>query len=88
MLSPYRIQLNNTNKRLKKHTNANFDNKPHRKQHFKRPQMTSNDLKTPQSVSESFPEVKPVKSKNRVKGGANIQITDKFLDEILHKNNS
>ena len=46
--------------------------------------MTSKDLN--QSISESSPEVKPVKSKNKLKGGANIDFHDEYLDEILHKN--
>ena len=52
MLSPYRIQPNNTNKRTKKVKNNNFvnnsDQKPDLKgtsNNFKRPQKTSNDLK-------------------------------------------
>ena len=48
--------------------------------------MTSNDLKRPQSISESS-EVKPVKSKNKLKGGANAEINDEYSDEILHNNN-
>ena len=49
--------------------------------------MTSNDLKSPQSISEFSPEFKPVKSKNKLKCGANIEINDKYLDEILHNKN-
>ena len=45
MLSPYRIQTNNTNKRTKKTLNTNFDNNSHHELDVKRPQMTSNDLK-------------------------------------------
>ena len=44
MLSPYRINPNNTNKRTKKAKNTNFDNNPHHETVFKRPQMTSKDL--------------------------------------------
>ena len=51
MLSPYRIQPNNTNKRMKKAKNTNFDNDSHNEADVKRPQMTSNDLKRPQSTS-------------------------------------
>ena len=50
--------------------------------------MTSNDLKRPQSISESHHEVKPVKSKNKLKGSAKIEINEHYLDEILHNNNS
>ena len=87
MLSPYRINPNNTNKRTKKASNGNFDNNSHHESNVKRPQMTSNDLKRPQSFSESHHEVKPVKSKNKLKGGANIEINEHFLDEILDNNN-
>ena len=77
MISPYRVQPNNTNKRLKKHTNTNFDNNPPSKHDVKRPPMTPNAIKRPQSISESYLEVKPGKSKNRVKG-ANIEINDDY----------
>ena len=50
--------------------------------------MTSIDLKKPQSISESHHEVKPVKSKNKPRGGANIEISEHYLDEILHNNDS
>ena len=45
MLSPYRINPNNTNKRTKKVKNTVFDNNPHHKLDVKRLQMTSNDIK-------------------------------------------
>ena len=55
MLSPYRINPNNTNKRTKKFKNTNFANNSHREQDLKRPQMTSNE---------------PVKNKkSKLKGG-------------------
>ena len=38
--------------------------------------MTSNDLKRPQIISND-PEVRPFKSKNNLKGGANVGIDDK-----------
>ena len=63
MLSPYRIQTNNTNKRTKKGKNNNFDSNPHHVTDVKRPQMTSNDLKRPQSTSNK------TKTKNNIKGG-------------------
>ena len=84
MLSPYRINPNNTNKRMKKASNCNFDNNSHHESNVK---MTSNDLKRPQSISESHHEVKPVKSKNKLKGGTNIEINEHYLDEILDNNN-
>ena len=48
MLSPYRIQPNNTNKRTKTTSNTNFNKNPHREPDVKIPQLTSNDLKRPQ----------------------------------------
>ena len=42
MLSPYRIQPNNTNKRTKTTLYTNFDNNSHHEPDVKRPQMTSN----------------------------------------------
>ena len=80
MLSPYRIHPNNTNKRIKKGKNTNFDNHSHRDPHPKRPQMTSNDLKM-----TSNERVK--NKKNKLKGGANIEINEHYLDEILQNNN-
>ena len=49
--------------------------------------MTSNDLKRPQLISESHHEVKPVESKNKLKGGGIIEINEHYLDEILDNNN-
>ena len=46
MLSPYRINSNNTKKRSKKALNTDFDNNSHDEADVRRPQMTSNDLKT------------------------------------------
>ena len=40
MLSPYRIQPNNTNKRTKKASKTNLDNNSHRDHDLKRPRMT------------------------------------------------
>ena len=88
MLSSYRIQSNNTNKRTKKPSNTNFNKNQHLKHDLKRPQMTSNDLKVPQTISDSSREVKPVKSKNKLKGGANVEINDQYLDKLLQNNNS
>ena len=45
MLSPYRINPNNTIKRTKKASNTNFNNNSHCEPDVKRTQMTSNDLK-------------------------------------------
>ena len=45
MLSPYRINTNNTKKRSKMAKITVSDNNPHHKTNVKRPQMTSTDLK-------------------------------------------
>ena len=50
--------------------------------------MTSNDLKRPQSISESSLEVKLDKSKNKLKGGANVESNNPYLDEFLRKDHS
>ena len=77
MLSPYRINPNNVKKRTKK---AKIDDNAD----LKRPQMTSNDLKTTSD--------EPVKNKkNKLKGGflqENIEINEHFLDKILKNNNT
>ena len=76
MLSPYRISPNNTKKRTKK---AKIDDITD----LKRPQMTSNDIKTTSNES--------VKNrKNKLKGGAvqeKIEINEHYLDKILKNNN-
>ena len=51
ILSPYRFDPNNSNKRTKKVKNTNFNNNPHHETDVKRPQITSNDLKTSQTKS-------------------------------------
>ena len=52
------------------------------KYNLKWPQMTSKDLK--------WPQIKILKSnplkKNKLRGGASIEITEKYLDEIFHNN--
>ena len=47
------------------------------------PESTPNDLEGPQMTSND-PEVKRVKSTNKLKGGANIEFIVEFLDEIFH----
>ena len=89
MLSPYRIQSNNTNKRTKKTKNNDFDINSHHENDVKRPQMTSKDLKRPQSVSIEIS--KKTKTKNNSKGGSvqeNIEINEHYLDGILKNNNT
>ena len=76
MLSPYRINPNNVKKRPKK---AKIDDNGD----LKRPQMTSNDLKT--SLNETVKN-----KKNRLKGGSiqdNTEINEHYLDKILKNNN-
>ena len=51
MLSPYRIQPNNTNKQGKKTSNSNSNNDLHLDPNHKRPLLTSNDLNRPQLTS-------------------------------------
>ena len=87
MVSPYRIQPNNINKRVKMASNTNFDNNSHTYSDRERPPMTSNYLKRPQSSSNG----KKVKTKNFLKGGfvhENNEINDQYLDEVLHNKNS
>ena len=75
MLSPYRNNPNNVEKRPKKaKIDVNGD--------LKRPQMTSNDLKT---------TCKKTKTKNNLKGVSiqeNIEINERYLDKILENNNT
>ena len=75
MLSPYRISPNNTKKRTKK---AKIDDNTD----LKRPQMTSNNVKT--SSNETVKN-----RKNKLKGGSlqdNIEINEHYLDKILKNN--
>ena len=72
--SPYRINPNNVKKRSKK---AKIDDNGD----LKRPQMTSNDLKT-----TSIDNNKKSKTKNNLKGESiqeNIEINEHYLDKIL-----
>ena len=78
MLSPYRINPKNVKKQQKK-------NKIDNNGDLKRPQLTSNDLKTTSND-------KKTKSKNVLKAGSvqeeNIEINEHYLDKILKNNNS
>ena len=77
MLSPYRINPNNVKKRPKK---AKIDDNGD----LKRPQMTSNNLKT---ISNETLKNK----KNKIKGGSlqdNIGINEHYLDKILKNINT
>ena len=76
MLSPYRIKPNNIKKQQKKTKIDNNDD-------LKRPQLTSNDLKTTSND-------KKTKSKNVLKAGSvqeeNIVINEHYLDKIIKNN--
>ena len=78
MLSPYRINPNNTKKRSKK---AKIDDNSD----LKRPQLTSNDRKITSND-------KKTRSKNVLKAGSvqeeNIEINEHYLDKILKNNNT
>ena len=79
MLSPYRINPNNVKKRPKK---AKIDDKGD----LKRPQMTSNDLKTTSNDNN-----KKTKTKNNLKGGFvqdNNEINEHYLEKIPKNNNT
>ena len=81
MLSPYSIQPNITNIRTKKVSNTNLNNNLHRELDVKRPQMTSQYLKTTQTNTKSVE-----KNKNVLKVGSvheNIESNEHYLDEIL-----
>ena len=85
MISPYRINPNNTNKRTKKAKNTNFDENTSTINDPKRLQMTSTDFTRPESTSNG----KKVKTKNNLKGGPvqdNVEINDQNLDEVIHNN--
>ena len=58
MLSPYKIQPNITSKRSKKVSNTTLDNNSHREHDFKRPQMTSLNLKQTQKVALNVHPIK------------------------------
>ena len=76
MQSPYRINPNNTKKRTKKPKIDDIGD-------LKRPQMTSNDVKT--TLNEIVKN-----KKNKLKGGGiqdNIEINEHYLDKILKNNN-
>ena len=79
MLSPYRINPSNPNKRTKKTLHTNPDNNSHHEPDVKRPRVTSNDLQTTQTKSNK-------KNKNILKAGSvqeNNEINEHYLDEIL-----
>ena len=76
MISPYKNNSKNVKKQQKK---TKIDNNGD----LKRPQMTSNDLKTTSND-------KKTKAKNVLKAGSvqdNIEINEHYLDKILKNNN-
>ena len=78
MISPYRINPNNVKKRSKKVKIDDIGD-------LKRPQMTSNDIKTTSND-------KKTKAKNVLKAGSiqeeNIEINSHYLDKIIKNNKS
>ena len=85
MLSPYTINPNNTKKRSKKALNTDFDKNFHHESEVKRPQMTSNDLRRPQSTLIENSK----KTKTKLKSGSikeNVEINEHYLDKILKNN--
>ena len=86
MLSPYRINSNNTNKRTKK-LKILISTTNHSSQHKADIKLTPNDLKRPQLTSNE--SSKKTKTKNNLKGGSlqeNIEINEHYLDKILKNN--
>ena len=87
MLSPYRIQPNITNKLSKNVSNTTLDNNSHRKHDLEKPQVASNYLVRPDRNAESIiKRTSFKKNKNTLKSGSvdeNIEINDKYLEEIL-----
>ena len=86
MLSPYRINPNNTNKRTKKAKNTNFDDDSHHEADVERLQMTSNDFKRSHSTSNE--NNRKAKTKNNLEGGTNIEINEHCLNENLKNNDT
>ena len=84
MVSPYRIQPNNTSKRTKETSIANFDNNSHREPDVKRFQMISNDLITTQTTRKSNRKIKNILKAGRMQ--ENIEINEHYLHEILDNN--
>ena len=82
MLSPYRIQPNNTNKRTKKVSNTNSDKNLHREPDVERLQMTSNDVVKPETNMKSNRGNKNIVKTGSIQG--NIEINEHNLGEILN----
>ena len=58
MLSPYRIQSNNTNKRTKKSSKTNFNNNSHRQPNVKRPQRPQRTLEQLKQIQNQLEKTK------------------------------
>ena len=82
LLSPYRINTNNTNKRTKKTSITNFDMNSNPYSDVKRPRLTSNDLKTNTKSNRKNKHVLKAESVQE-----NIEINEHYLDKILDNNN-
>ena len=82
MVSPYRIQTNNTTKQAKKVSNTSFDNNSHRDPDVKRPQMTSKELKFTSNESVKYKRIE-------IEGGdpSDIQNDGKNLIEQAFSSN-
>ena len=81
MVSPYKVNPNNTNKRTKKASNTIFNSSSHREPDVKRSQMTLNDLKITQRNTKSNNEKKNIL--NTGSAHENIEINDQISEEIL-----
>ena len=89
MLLPYRIPPN-SHKRRQKISNDNSKSE----HDLKRPQISSNDLKTtqkngivePESNADSAVNLTIIR-RNKMRGGANFEINDNYSDGKLHKKN-
>ena len=83
MLSPYRINPNNT-KNDQKWVKIMILTRIRITKSTSKPQTTSNDLKRPQSTSNE--NKKKTKTKNNLKGGSiqeNVEINEHYLDKFL-----
>ena len=82
LLSPYRINPNNANKRTKKTSNTNYDINSHPDSDVKRPRLSSNNFKTNTKSNKE--------NKHLLKAGSvqeDFEINELYLDKILDKNN-
>ena len=77
MLSPHRINPNNVKKRSK---NVKIDDNGD----LKRPQMTSNDLKTTSNDNNKKTKTKNISKAGSIQG--NFEINEHYLDKYLRNN--